>query len=178
MVTINAPGLIASDDVNFSIASPEYDFDSVDGAFSGSFYSYITSGGHDISLFGSGFVFSGTTLIAGTVTMITVDLDNDDGSSDYTITGLSADAGELGGTTGEFVEEIFAGDDTITTGAGADFIKGIGGEDVISTGSGNDTIVGSNDRSTLNGGAGNDSIVGGSDNDLIMDGLGDDTVEA
>ncbi|MEL6379362.1 MAG: calcium-binding protein, partial [Pseudomonadota bacterium] len=178
MATLNAPGLTAAEDVNFSLADAEYDFANVDGnTFSGSFYSYITSGGHDINLNGSGFTFSGTQIVGGNVTSITVDLD-DDGGSDFTISGLNADAGELNGTTAEFVAEVFGGDDTITTGNGADFIKGVGGEDTISTGNGNDTIVGGNGRSTLDGGAGNDSIAGGSENDLIRDGLGNDTVDA
>ena len=84
-------------------------------------------------------------------------------SGDPTITGTN-DNDTITGTNGLGVT-VFGlfGDDTITTGAGNDFVIGGGGNDTISTGAGHDTV---SDE------GGNDRIITGSGNDEVNFALG------
>ena len=69
-----------------------------------------------------------------------------------------------------------SGDDTITTGEGADLIDGGDGNDTLNGGGGGDRIVGDRGNDTMNGGAGDDTLVwnNGDGNDVMN---GDDGVD-
>ncbi|WP_013325558.1 beta strand repeat-containing protein [Gloeothece verrucosa] len=73
-------------------------------------------------------------------------------------------------------------DDTITGGAGDDYINGSNGKDLLYGLAGNDTLMGGNGTDTLYGGAGNDLLSGddndstGSGKDILYGGVGNDTL--
>ncbi len=68
------------------------------------------------------------------------------------------------------------GNDTITTGSGADIIDGGTGDDTITSNGGNDIIIGGNGDDIISAGAGADMIRGGEGSDSIAAGDGDDVI--
>lgn len=66
------------------------------------------------------------------------------------------------------------GNDTITGGDSADFLRGEGGNDLIRGGRGNDRIEGNSGHDYLIGGGSRDVLAGGSGNDRIEGNSGDD----
>jgi serralysin len=66
--------------------------------------------------------------------------------------------------------------DSLSGGAGDDYIQGNAGNDTIDGGDGNDRILGGQDNDLITGGAGNDSINGNLGADTIDGGAGNDTV--
>jgi len=86
--------------------------------------------------------------------------------------------------TGAFVMEAVEGKTTIaiTTGAGADTVRGGSSHNTINTGGGNDTIIGLAGNNTINAGDGNDTIQFGTfsnltASDTIDGGAGTDTLQ-
>jgi Ca2+-binding RTX toxin-like protein len=69
-----------------------------------------------------------------------------------------------------------AGNDSITTGSGKDFLVGGEGDDTLNAGAGNDSLLGGAGDDTIDGGEGNDTITGGAGADTILGGAGNDTV--
>ncbi len=71
------------------------------------------------------------------------------------------------------------GDDTMTTGGGADVLNGFDGNDTLSGQGGGDRIVGDRGNDTMNGGAGDDTMVwnNGDNNDVMNGDDGVDRVE-
>ncbi|MDD3597297.1 calcium-binding protein [Sulfuricurvum sp.] len=67
------------------------------------------------------------------------------------------------------------GNDSITTGSGADTLYGGAGDDVLASSSGNDTVYGDEGDDFIRGGNGIDILYGGEGNDFI---LGDDETTA
>jgi len=87
----------------------------------------------------------------------------------FTATG-TLDAEEtnlIGGTDGE---------DTLTGGAGSDWITGNGSNDIISGGSGADILAGNAGSDVLDGGDGQDILYGGAGNDILEGGEGADVL--
>ena len=74
-------------------------------------------------------------------------------------------------------DDLYAGNDIILTGGGADSIWGYDGNDSIDGGAGNDYIYGGDGNDTLHGGAGDDFIDGGAGNDSINGGSGNDYID-
>jgi Ca2+-binding RTX toxin-like protein len=68
-----------------------------------------------------------------------------------------------------------AGNDTITTGSGADNITGGAGDDVINAGNGANTVDGGSGNDTITTGTGADTLIGGAGNDTLSGGSGNDT---
>jgi Ca2+-binding RTX toxin-like protein len=67
-----------------------------------------------------------------------------------------------------------SGNDTATTGAGADSLAGNDGDDVLHAGPGGDKLLGHAGRDTLDGGAGNDTLTGLAGADVHVGGDGTD----
>ena len=67
-------------------------------------------------------------------------------------------------------------DDTLTGGAGRDFVNGKGGDDTIYGGPGRDALWGGEGNDTIYGGQGNDQIDGQAGDDMLYGGQGDDTL--
>ena len=70
----------------------------------------------------------------------------------------------------------YESNDTISGGAGKDWIQGRDGDDVISGGEDRDRLYGQNGSDIIFGGDGNDTIVGGDGNDELEGEAGDDYV--
>ncbi|NEU79412.1 SdiA-regulated domain-containing protein [Nostoc sp. UIC 10630] len=66
------------------------------------------------------------------------------------------------------------GIDTLLGGAGNDILDGGAADDILLGELGNDTLLGGGGNDSLEGGAGNDSLNGGADNDTLLGGLGND----
>ncbi|MFN0194346.1 MAG: calcium-binding protein, partial [Aestuariivirga sp.] len=95
-------------------------FQQADAGLSSTHWSWLTPGGHDIDLEGTGFSYDAEGhAYGGTVNTIKIDLGNNDSTSpDIVITGLNADAIPLDENPESFWN-ILAGDDTITGGTKA-----------------------------------------------------------
>jgi len=70
-----------------------------------------------------------------------------------------------------------AGNDSVSTGDGADIVNGGAGNDSINTHGGADRIDGGAGNDTILAGAGDDAIRGGAGDDLIDGDAGDDTID-
>jgi len=110
------------------------------------------------------------------------------GEARYAITGLAVPAvalRDVGGwadvehplddPTYNAAPIVFAGDDSMTGGAGGDRLGGFAGNDVILAGGGADTLAGGEGRDFLRGNAGNDVIAGDADFDDVNGNEGNDT---
>ena len=113
--------------VNDSIAFSASDFTSSTN------YSYLTTGGDDWEIYGSGLTYAAGLPTGGTVTGVELDLDNDGGAivQEIIVTGLSLSATSLGigsGTADQqrdaFWSAVLAGDDTFNFTL-ADFTVGL-----------------------------------------------------
>ncbi|HNS88277.1 MAG TPA: hypothetical protein PKH09_15345, partial [Parvularculaceae bacterium] len=88
-------------DQNFSILDNSViAFSAIDGVNGGFQYSYVSTGGDDWEFGGSGITNSGGAPTGGTVNTIQLDLDNDGGSAEFSITGLSVAATSFGVNSG------------------------------------------------------------------------------
>jgi Ca2+-binding RTX toxin-like protein len=67
-----------------------------------------------------------------------------------------------------------AGNDTITTAEGNDYVEGGLGNDAINLGDGDDYAIGNDETDTLYGGNGNDTLTGGPGRNLMFGEAGDD----
>jgi Ca2+-binding RTX toxin-like protein len=72
----------------------------------------------------------------------------------------------------------YAGDDTLTSGAGNDDLDGGEGDDRLTAGAGHDFLDGGVGDDSLSGGDGNDMIIGGKGQDAINGGAGNDQIFA
>lgn len=81
-----------------------------------------------------------------------------------------------GSASSDLIVIGMGGNDSVTTGSGADDVTGAGGNDTISVGDGNDVIRGGAGNDTIDGGAGNDLIWAGEGNDTVSGGEGDDLI--
>jgi Ca2+-binding RTX toxin-like protein len=73
----------------------------------------------------------------------------------------------------------YAGNDTILTGGGDNWLDGGAGADYLSAGEGSDTLLGGSGNDVLIGGSGNDLMNGGSGNDTYyVENAGDSVIEA
>ncbi|MBX9609489.1 MAG: hypothetical protein K2Y51_24990 [Gammaproteobacteria bacterium] len=68
------------------------------------------------------------------------------------------------------------GDDRLTGGGGNDRLDGGAGNDRLDGGTGNDRLEGGAGNDKLDGGAGNDTLIGGAGNDTLTGGVGRDTL--
>ena len=137
-------------------------------------YSWFTPGGDDVQATGFQFVWTtpGGTPLGGTVTGLTIDLD-DDADIDLTITGISAPLLQVAtGDRATHVAAVFGGNDTLSGTAHADTLKGVAGDDSIEGGAGADLLLGDDETGAAS--EGNDIIRGGAGNDTILGGGGDD----
>ena len=91
-------------------------------ASAGALFSFLTTGGDDWEIVGSGLTYSGGLPTGGTVTAVNVDLDNDGGvGQELAITGLNLAATALGTGAGtanqqrdKFWAAVLGGADTVT----------------------------------------------------------------
>ncbi len=110
-------------------------------------------------------------------------VDTSDVTDDMTVTFTGIEEGTItdGGdtTTFEEIERIITGegDDTVTGGAGDEYVDTQGGDDSMTGGAGNDTLISGDGLDTVDGGEGDDSLVGGDEQDIITGGAGNDTIE-
>lgn len=81
----------------------------------------------------------------------------------------------LGSASSDHIQGDVDTRNVISTGEGADWVKGAGLTDVISAGSGDDEILGEGGNDELIGGMGNDILDGGSGSDQLEGGSGFDT---
>ena len=74
------------------------------------------------------------------------------------------------------VYAVNGGNDSITTGSGADYIVDNAGDDTINSGAFNDTVLAGPGNDSVTAGEGNDSVDGLAGNDTVSGGNGDDTI--
>lgn len=134
------------------------------------------------------FTYGPLATVAGTVTEITVRLDDTDLVS---LTDLSTEAGDaaaiwvalMGGKTP--LAPALSGDDTLTGTDEYDILAGHAGNDVIrafdggsslSGGAGHDRLFGGDGFDYIRGGAGRDRITAGNDGDTLYGGTGNDVI--
>ncbi len=98
------------------------------------------------------------------------------GAGNDTVTSLFGDDFIMTGAGNDRVSTGF-GEDTVLAGTGDDTIDGGFGNDVLSGGSGNDVIYGGFGSDLLAGGNGNDRLDGGFGNDVLIAGRGSDTMD-
>ena len=104
-----------------------------------------------------------------------------DGSDAGVAVDLSAGTGSGGhaaGDTFENVETVYGSRhaDTLTGGAGDDWLYGAAGADRLDGGAGNDSLAGNDGDDALDGGAGNDTLTGATGADRLDGGAGDDSL--
>jgi Ca2+-binding RTX toxin-like protein len=88
---------------------------------------------------------------------------------DYVSTGFDIDLEKQNdvvnaGSYGRFVIDGF---EDVTTGGGADIVRGTSGNNTIKTGAGTDTIIGRGGADRISDGVGNDTVYGGMGNDIF-----------
>ncbi|MGZ8369932.1 MAG: M10 family metallopeptidase C-terminal domain-containing protein [Caulobacteraceae bacterium] len=110
--------------------------------------------GQTVVLHGSGFAYAGGNAIAGTITSVDAT-----GLVSGTITNVSISVGDVGSIllfsgdpSGDLIDLVFGGKDTIIGGNFVDILMGFGG---------NDTLRGNGRTDTLVGGGGGDKLEGG-----------------
>ena len=150
----------------------------VEGSTAPTSYSWLTPDGSDVRAGGFGIDFDAGTgqALGGLVTLLSVDIGNNGGTPDFTI---STDAVPLTSLTGlgiDLMTALFSGNDTIIgSDSGDDVLKGVAGNDSIVGEGGNDTIYGGLGNDTIYGGPGNNRLYGDADDDLIVE-IGNDTI--
>ena len=80
-------------------------------------------------------------------------------------------------STTDYIVDGNGGNDTITTGSGADTVDGGTGDDTIQTNDGNDVVDGNDGNDRISTGSGDDVVDGGIGDDVIAPGVGTDTVD-
>jgi Ca2+-binding RTX toxin-like protein len=177
--------------VNMSLISNQFDFDGRDPAgtnASPTRYSWLTSGGDDVQVTGSGIDSAGNPPAAGLATLIEVDLSNNNfAAPDVVISGITrpnafgapfnnARLSVITASVSDFFNEVLALNDTITGSAFNDTFKSGGGNDTLNMGGGNDSAFGGEGNDVINGEAGNDSLFGDAGNDVMNGGSGNDVL--
>jgi Ca2+-binding RTX toxin-like protein len=98
------------------------------------------------------------------------------GAGNDTVTSLFGDDFIMSGAGNDRISAGF-GEDTVLAGIGDDTVDGGFGNDVLSGGSGNDVIYGGFGSDLLAGNNGNDRLDGGFGNDVLIAGRGSDTMD-
>jgi Ca2+-binding RTX toxin-like protein len=117
--------------------------------------------GDDTFIGGAGF---DTVSYADRTNAVKVSLD----STRLWVVGQNGEAGEN--------DTIPSDIESLTGGAGNDFLRGNASANIIHGGAGNDTIEGGAGNDALYGDAGNDLLYGGAGNDMLVGGAGTDTL--
>jgi Ca2+-binding RTX toxin-like protein len=151
-------------------------------------YSWLTSGGDDVQVYGSGIDTAGNPPASGLADSLEIDLSNNNfANPDVEITDITrpnafgspfdtARVSVLTASVTDFFNELFALDDTMTGSAYNDTFKSGGGNDVLNMGGGNDSAYGGDGNDTLNGSSGNDSLRGEAGSDVLNGSTGNDTL--
>ncbi|MET0217201.1 MAG: calcium-binding protein [Burkholderiales bacterium] len=93
--------------------------------------------------------------VSGTATALSV-VNVGDGSLIVQVSGISAPIDDI---SFEVDSIVLAGNDTVTSGSGNDYLLGYGGDDTVSSQGGNDYLEGGAGKDALNGGSGLDTAV-------------------
>lgn len=114
--------------------------------------------------------------IDGTAGDDTISLTASNGTLTYTVNGTAHTA--VLANLNAIIVNAFAGNDTVTVGAGimGVAIHGGQGNDSLTGGSGNDTLFGGQGADVLIGTTGDDQLFGGAGNDTLQGGAGNDTL--
>jgi Ca2+-binding RTX toxin-like protein len=151
-------------------------------------YSWLTTGGDDVQVTGTGIDTAGSPPASGLASLIEIDLSNNDFSDpDVVISSITrpnafgapfttARMSVITASAQDFFNEILALDDTMTGSAFGDTFKAGGGADTLNMGSGNDTAYGGDGDDTINGDAGDDRLFGEAGDDELNGGSGADTL--
>ncbi|MBP7240753.1 calcium-binding protein [Amaricoccus sp.] len=197
MTIVNAAA--ATEAVFITLGSNQFSFAGRDpaGPNSGTTsYSWLTTGGDDIHVTGSGINTAASPATQGVATTINVDLSNTN-VNDVVISGITrpnafgpvinnARMSVITSGATNFFNEVLALDDTMTGSAFNDSFKAGGGADTLNMGGGADTAWGGDGDDELNGSTGDDSLYGeagadelngGSNNDLLNGGTGADDMD-
>ena len=105
------------------------------------------------------------TLSASSPELTLIDASGNTGGVDFT---------DLNSASQDIEVQASQGDDTFTTGTGADTIFGQDGDDSLNGGNGSDSLDGGEGADSLQGGGGADELRGQAGNDLLLGGNGDD----
>lgn len=152
-------------------------------------FSLDAGGGNTITFTGAGFQYDSSGepvggVIAGISTI-------HEGETVFELSGVSIPVSSFvhwveTGETAEFLETVFAGNDTLDAGNlqgsflfgldGNDMIFGSPSEDVILGGDGSDTLLAGQGDDVILAGAGADAVQGNRGDDIIVGGSGDDYI--
>ena len=189
MTIVNAAA--ATEAVNMSLISNQFNFAGRDPGGSNlnpTLYSWLSSGGDDVQVTGTGIVSTQDPPTTGLANQIDIDLSNNNfGTPDVEISAITrpnafgapfstARLSVITASVSDFLNEVLALDDTMTGGAFNDTFKAAAGADVLNMGGGNDTAFGGDGNDTINGSAGNDNLIGEAGNDVLNGGSGNDTM--
>lgn len=152
---------------------------------------FIYKGANDVDtsfdLYGTGFEYSGESLVAGTVQAIYhwfEDAVAQEWYYNFEARGLSVSAVELQavGDTADtaddqaLLQKMLAQGDRISLSDGGDYMSGFGGKDRMHGKGGNDTLFGGTGNDKVYGDAGADEIWGGAGQDRLEGGAGRDSL--
>lgn len=189
MTVVNASG--STEAVFITLASNQFAFSQRDPGGNNigtTQYSWLTTGGDDVQVTGTGINTAGNPATQGVATLIEVDLSNNNfASPDVVISNITrpnafgvpfanARMSVITASAQDFFNELLALDDVMTGSAFNDTFKAGGGADVLNMGAGNDTAFGGDGNDTISGGSGNDSLFGEAGNDVLNGGTGNDTL--
>lgn len=137
----------------------------------------ISYNGNVQNYFGSGFTYSGNSVVGGTLTSSNYYLN---GVKIYEVSGGPYGAATVYGyiTSGDIYglfSYAFSGADVFSGSAQADVMSGYAGNDKLYGNDGNDTLYGGDGNDLLSGGAGNDVLNGGAGDDTMLGGAGNDS---
>lgn len=187
MTIVNASA--ATEAVNITLASNQFSFAGRDPGGNNlgtTDYSWLTTGGDDIQIYGSGIDTAGSPPTSGTADRIEVDLSNDDFlDPDVVITGITrpnafgapfstARVPVITSGAQNFFNEVLALDDVMTGSAFDDTFKAGGGADTLNMGAGDDNAYGGDGEDLLNGSSGDDELYGEAGDDELNGGSGAD----
>ena len=150
-------------------------------------YHLVTTTNDSLSLYGSGFAYSGADMVNGTI----------EGLNQWAWDNLAAawslswawtgwdiamsDFFGVGQTATEdddmaFIKEVMSGADTVHLSADDDYMRGFKDNDVLYGHGGDDELHGNDGKDKLFGSKGNDLLSGGRGNDRLYGARGDDTL--
>lgn len=194
MTNVNAAA--STEGFRFTPVSNQLAFASQDlgGLNSGTEYSFITTGGDDVQVTGTGIDFLSSPPAFGIAEIIEIDLsDNSFTQPDVLITsidnqvgGVGARLGVIAGGAADFFFELMSSDDVLSGSDFDDIFEGGGGADEMAMGDGDDEafggigddeIDGGDDADRLNGEGGNDTLTGGDGDDTLDGGVGADDMD-
>ncbi|MBP7001289.1 calcium-binding protein [Amaricoccus sp.] len=187
MTIVNASA--ATEAVFITLASNQFTFAGRDPGgnnIGATDYSYLTTGGDDVQVTGTGINTAGNPATSGLATLIEVDLSNNNfAAPDVVISGITrpnafgapfanARMSVITSTAQNFFNEVLALDDTMTGSAFDDTFKAGGGADTLNMGAGDDTAYGGDGDDLLNGSSGDDALYGEAGDDELNGSSGAD----